>query len=101
MLSERVYREKVNAVLSDVEKLFCAIDPDVAECTLSQGTLRIEYAAGTCILSQQPSIQELWVAVSAKAAGYHFYLDNDQWIEKRTHKEFSIFWQEMMKDIIT
>ncbi len=73
MVEEKVYRERVQAIFSKVEKAFDSIDPDVAECDQSQGALSIVFSDGSkCILSAQPSVRQLWMAVAAKGVAFHF-----------------------------
>jgi frataxin-like iron-binding protein CyaY len=59
-MDEKKYRLVLNATLQKVEKAFDQVDPDLAECSISQGALTIQFASGAkCILSGQPSVRRL------------------------------------------
>jgi CyaY protein len=56
-----------------IERAFEDIDPDQAECEQSLGSLTIRMGDGTkLILSGQPSVRQLWLAVAAKGLAFHF-----------------------------
>ena len=57
-MTEKEYRELTSAAFKTVEKAFDSVDPDVAEFSLSQGAVTVQFADGTkLILSQQPSVR--------------------------------------------
>jgi CyaY protein len=71
--SEADFRSEVQRTLARVEKAFDGVDPDVAECTVQFGALSIQLASGAkCILSAQPSVRQLWLALAARGVAYHF-----------------------------
>jgi len=73
MLDEKNYRVLVKQAFDRVEQAFNDVDPDVVEVETSQGTLRVQVAnAGACILSPQPSVRQIWLAVAAKGIAFHF-----------------------------
>lgn len=73
---EAQYRSVMKGTLDRVERAFEDVDPDVAECTVQFGALSIVFPNGQkCILSSQPSVQQLWMAVAAKGIAYHFDFD--------------------------
>ncbi len=62
--------------LDRVERAFDDVDPDVAECSVQFGALSIVFPNGQkCILSSQPSVQQLWMAVASKGIAHHFNYD--------------------------
>lgn len=92
MLDEKVYRHIVSQTFEQVERLFAEVDPDLVECTVSQGALTLLLASGArCILSAQPSVRQLWMAVAAKGVAYHFNWDEARaqwWDDKGQGIEF-------------
>lgn len=80
------YRKKVQETLSRIEKAFADVDPDVAECEVSLGAMTITLADGSrLILSQQPSVRQIWLALAAKGTAYHFSYGaaRDQWLDDK------------------
>jgi CyaY protein len=74
--TEAEYRSVMKNTLDRVERAFDAVDPDVAECSVQFGALSIVFPNGQrCILSSQPSVRQLWMAVAAKGIAYHFDFD--------------------------
>ncbi len=83
---EAEYRKRIQTVLSRIEKAFTDVDPDVAECEQSLGSLTITLADGSrCILSSQPSVQQLWLALAARGTAYHFNFDSTRqaWMDDK------------------
>lgn len=78
--SESLYRSRIQAVYQTLEKALDQIDPDVAEVQLSQGSLSIQFSdQSKCILSAQPSVRQLWVALASLGRAHHFnYTDATQ-----------------------
>jgi CyaY protein len=77
-LTEIEFREKVQDVFSQIQKSFDSVDPDVAECEEALGSLCIElFDQSRCILSVQPSVRQIWLALASKGLAFHFnYLEN-------------------------
>lgn len=74
--SESEYRAVMKETLDRVEKAFDAVDPDVAECSVQFGALTILFPDGSrCILSSQPSVGQLWMAVASRGIAFHFDYD--------------------------
>lgn len=72
-LEETEYRKLVQETLNRVERAFDSVDPDVAECEQAHGALTIRFAdSSRCILSAQPSVRQLWLALAARGTAYHF-----------------------------
>lgn len=75
-MEEKEYRQLVDKAFRDLERAFDDVDPDEAEFEMSQGAVTLRFANGTkCILSQQPSVRQIWVAAAAKGVAYHFNYD--------------------------
>ena len=67
-LAKQVY-DRVSHALDDV-------DPDLVECEESLGSLTIELADGAkWILSVQPPVRQLWLAVASLGRAFHFNYD--------------------------
>jgi CyaY protein len=73
-MEEKVYRQLVDDVFRRVDAAFERVDPDLAECTVSQGTLTVLFK-GTqrLILSPQTPVRQIWVAFRDRA--WHFDRD--------------------------
>jgi iron donor protein CyaY len=85
-MDENEYRKIVKETLSRIESAFEAVDPDIAECDQQFGALTIRLVDGSrCILSAQPSVRQLWLAVASKGVAFHFnYVSADrQWVDDR------------------
>jgi iron donor protein CyaY len=73
---EPEYRKAVSETLGRVMRAFEAVDPDQAECEMVSGVLAIVFADRTkIILSAQPAVRQLWLALAAKGTAYHFGWD--------------------------
>src|SRR5947209_6071652 len=74
-ISESEFRQKVQQTFDRIEKAFESVDPDVAECEQAMGAMTISFPDRTrCILSTQPSVRQIWLALAAKGTAYHFNL---------------------------
>lgn len=79
---EAQYRQKIQEALDRIEKAFAEVDPDVAECEQAHGAMTIVFAdRSRCILSAQPSVRQLWLALASQGTAYHFNFDQktDRW----------------------
>lgn len=73
MLSEVEYRQKVQELFSQIQKSFDSIDPDLAECEENMGSLTLVLSDGSrCILSLQPSVRQIWLALASRGLAFHF-----------------------------
>lgn len=74
LIEEKVYRRLVDEVFARIDAAFADADPDLAESTLSQGTLTITFPRGLrFIVSPQTPVRQIWVAFRDRA--WHFDLD--------------------------
>jgi CyaY protein len=84
MMEEKQYRKLVDEVFATVDAAFADVDPDLAEATLSQGTLTILYQSKLrFILSPQTPVRQIWAAFRDQA--WHFDLDpgTGRWLDDR------------------
>ncbi len=83
-LDEKRYRQLLDDTFARVDRAFETVDPDVAEVSLSQGTLTITFfEKQRFMLTPQPSPRQLWAAFRDRA--WHFDW-NDQrraWLDDR------------------
>lgn len=85
-LSESEYRSLIQKSYDRIEAALESVDPDLAECEGSLGSLSIRFADGTkCILSAQPSVRQLWLALAAQGVAYHFNWNpaESHWVDDR------------------
>lgn len=86
--SEADYRAVMKETLDRVEKAFDSIDPDHAECATQFGALTIlmnKTGGQKVILSAQPSVRQLWLALAAKGVAHHFDYDHEKklWLDDK------------------
>jgi len=73
MMSESEFRKLALAVYDRIEAKFDDVDPDEVECEVSQGSLTLTLASGhRWVLSQQPPVRQMWLAVASRGRAYHF-----------------------------
>jgi iron donor protein CyaY len=101
-MNEADYRRKVQQSMDRIEKAFADVDPDVAECEYSFGSLTITSSdRSRLILSTQPSVRQIWLALAAKGIAHHFnYVEEkDQWFDdKGKNVELLSFLRGYFKD---
>ncbi len=75
-MPEKEYRERIQQVYDALLHSLEDVDPDVAEGEASQGALTITFGDRTrCVLSAQPSVRQLWVALAHRGVAHHFNWD--------------------------
>lgn len=85
-MSESAFRQLAKAVYDRIEAQFDEIDPDEVECEVAQGTLMLTLADGArWVLSQQPPVRQLWLAVASKGRAWHFDHDpaSGRWLDDK------------------
>lgn len=85
-MSESEFRLLAKAAYDRIESQFDAIDPDEVECEVAQGALTLTLADGArWVLSQQPPVRQLWLAVASKGRAYHFDYDagSGRWLDDK------------------
>jgi iron donor protein CyaY len=83
-LDEKRYRDLLDDAYSRVDRAFEDVDPDIAEVSISQGTLTITFfEKQRLMLTPQPSPRQLWVAFRDRA--WHFDWDDTRatWLDDR------------------
>ena len=87
--SEAEYRACIKKTVDQIGKAFENVDPDVAECEMQFGALTILITKGPkgakCILSAQPSVQQLWLAIASRGVAFHFNYDPavQKWLDDK------------------
>jgi iron donor protein CyaY len=102
MMEEKDYRLLVKDVYARVENAFESVDPDVAEVETGMGTVTILSSKGKTILSTQPSVRQLWLAVAALGVALHFNWDAEkkQWFDdKGEGRELFAYLTETLKNL--
>ncbi len=83
---EAEYRKRIQETYDQIQSALGDVDPDLAECEQSMGSMTITFGNRTkCILSAQPSVKQLWVALAARGTAYHFNYHNEsgKWIDDK------------------
>lgn len=74
--TEKEYRKRIQDVFEQLENALEAVDPDLIECEQSLGSMTLTFSDGArCILSAQPSVRQLWLALARDGTAYHFNYD--------------------------
>lgn len=84
-VDEKSYRLKIRETYELIEARFEGVDPDQIEVEQGQGTLSLASPNGKIILSTQPSVQQLWLAVATQGKAVHFNYDPelDKWMDDK------------------
>ena len=85
-MTESEFRALAKTAYDRVEDQFDDVDPDLVECEVSQGALTLILADGAkWVLSQQPPVRQLWLAVASKGRAFHFDYDAGQqhWMDDK------------------
>lgn len=85
-LSEADYRARIQETFDRISKAVDPVDPDVVECEVAFGALTLKLSDGSkVILSAQPSVRQLWMAVTSRAIAVHFNWDGggSRWVDDR------------------
>ena len=83
-LDEKTYRHLLDDTFARVDRAFEDVDPDLAEVSLSQGTLTITFLEKQRLMvTPQPSPRQLWAAFRDRA--WHFDWDDMRlaWLDDR------------------
>ncbi len=75
-MTESEFRRLAKAIYDRIEAQFDQVDPDDVECEVAQGALTFTLQDGArWVLSQQPPVRQLWLAVASKGRAFHFDYD--------------------------
>src|SRR5437764_407277 len=83
-MDEKTYRHLLDEIFERIDAAFEPVDPDLAEVSLSQGTLTITFPDNQrMMLTPQPSPRQLWAAFRDRA--WHFDYDETtrRWLDDR------------------
>ncbi|HEY2899572.1 MAG TPA: iron donor protein CyaY [Polyangia bacterium] len=84
LLDEKTYRHILDETFARIDRAFESVDPDVAEVSISQGTLTITFAGNQrFMLTPQPSPRQLWVAFRDRAWHFDYDQPNHRWLDDR------------------
>ena len=84
MIDEKHYRQLLDDAFASVDRAFEAVDPDIAEVSVSQGALTITYLEKQrLMLTPQPSPRQLWVAFRDRAWHFDWNEPRRCWLDDR------------------
>ena len=100
-MEDKIYRREINEVFQGIVRAFDSVDPDVAEAELSQGTLTILIGGKKTILSPQPPLKQIWLAVASEGIAVHFARDESgHWMDdKGKGLELYAFTESVLKKL--
>lgn len=82
--TEVEFRKQQHAAVARMEKALDSVDPDVIEVEQSSGVLTLKLGRGAkIILSAQPSVRQLWLAMAVLGTAIHFDWQNGQWVDDK------------------
>jgi CyaY protein len=83
-MDEKTYRQLLDQTFARIDAAFEDVDPDLAEVSLSLGTLTITYPGNQrMMLTPQPSPRQLWVAFRDRAWHFDFDPTSARWLDDR------------------
>lgn len=86
-LSETEFRANLDMLFKRIQAAFDAVDPDDAECEVQFGALTVllPRKKSKVILSAQPSVRQLWMAVASRGIAHHFDWDlaSGKWLDDK------------------
>lgn len=101
-MTESEFRALAKTAYNRVEAQFEDVDPDVVECEVAQGALTLILADGAkWVLSQQPPVRQLWLAVASKGRAFHFDYDPERkhWLDDKGEGiELMAYLAEVLKE---
>lgn len=101
-MNESELRALAKGIFDRILSAFDEVDPDIAECEESLGSLTIELSDGAkWILSVQPPVRQLWLAVASIGRAFHFNYDPDQktWHDaKQPDVELLAYLRQLLKE---
>ncbi len=102
LMEEPLYRKNVSEHFDIILKVIDEFDPDLIEAELSQGALTIiSRDRSKTILSQQPSVRQIWLAAAALGKAVHFSWDESsaKWLDdKGTGAELFSYLAKVLKE---
>ena len=101
-MEDKIYRQELNRIFQGILHAFDNVDPDVAEAELDQGTLTILVRGKKTILSPQPPVKQIWLAVASEGIALHFSKDptSGAWMDdKGQGHELYAFTESVLKKL--
>ena len=102
-MSESELRVLAKQIYDRINAAFDEVDPDIAECEESLGSLSIQLADGAkWILSVQPPVRQMWLAVASIGRAFHFNYDpaNQTWHDDKDQGiELLSYLEGLLKEI--
>lgn len=84
-MTENEFNELADAVFDRIEQAIDASGADI-ECNLNGPVLELEFDGGSqIVINRHGPNQEIWLA--AKSGGFHYALQNGQWVSRRDGSE--------------
>lgn len=104
-MTEAEFRANLEGLFKRIQKAFDEVDPDAAECEVQFGALTVllPQKRSKVILSAQPSVRQLWMAIASRGVAYHFDWDPIQarWMDdKGKGIEAESFFKKLMQEEI-
>jgi len=83
-IDEKLYRHLLDETYARIDRAFEEVDPDLAEVSISQGTLTILFREKLrLMLTPQPSPRQLWVAFRDRAWHFDWDTGREAWLDDR------------------
>jgi iron donor protein CyaY len=83
-MDEKTYRQLLDQTFARIDAAFEDVDPDLAEVSLSQGTLTITYPGNQrMMLTPQPAPRQLWAAFRDRAWHFDYHPEKSAWLDDR------------------
>ena len=83
-MDEKTYRQRLDDTYARIDRAFETVDPDVAEVSISQGTLTIIFVEKLkLMLTPQPSPRQLWAAFRDRAWHFDWDTASGRWLDDR------------------
>ena len=94
-MTENEFNELADAVFKRIEQTLDASGTDI-ECNLNGPVLELEFEDGSkIIINRHGPNQEIWLA--AKSGGFHYALQDGQWISRRDGSELFLKLEELVR----
>ena len=94
-MTENEFNELADAVFKRIEQTLDASGTDI-ECNLNGPVLELEFEDGSkVIINRHGPNQEIWLA--AKSGGFHYAMQDGQWISKRDGSELFRKLEELVR----
>ena len=100
MLDSQTYRQNLDQARQRVQVAIDKLDHDEVECEFSHGTLTLLVNQNHWVISAQPPVQQLWLAVASRGTAYHFsyHPASQSWRDEKNHNnEFFSLLSKLIK----